>query len=81
MSVSKNNKVSINIFTDNHNIIYKNRFANDIDVNAIHFPGGATVYEAVAAFKGAIKVIEDFVGKMNIHFVYISDGHGVHPET
>jgi hypothetical protein len=52
---------------------------HDIDVNTIQFPSGATVYEAVAAFRGGIKVIKDFVGKMNIYFVYISDGHGVHP--
>jgi hypothetical protein len=48
------NKVSINIFTDDPNIIVKRQYAADIYPKSFAFPGGATVYEAVAAFKGAI---------------------------
>jgi hypothetical protein len=80
LSTSDKNKVSINVFTDDDNIIYKNRNPSDIDVNTIEFPSGATKFEAVAAFKGALKIMKEFFDKINIHFVYISDGHGVHPK-
>ncbi len=75
-----NNKVSINVFTDDPNIIVKRQYAADVYPKSFQFPSGATVYEAVAAFKGAIQIMRETGLDMTTHFIYLSDGHGVYPE-
>lgn len=38
------NKVSINIFTDDPNVIVKRQLADKVYPKSFHFPGGASVY-------------------------------------
>jgi hypothetical protein len=73
--------VSIIVFTDDPIYICENHEASSFDVNTINFPGGATKYEAVAAFTGGNTIMRKFCETMNQHFVYISDGHGDYPAS
>lgn len=79
LSSSDRNRVSIIVFTDDPLIICENKSASEINVNTIKQPGGASDKEAVAAFSGANSIMTKYADVMNLHFVYISDGHGVHP--
>jgi hypothetical protein len=60
--------------------LIKRQYAERVYPKSFHFPGGATKYEAVAAFKGAISIMEETGLDINTHFIYLSDGHGVYPE-
>lgn len=46
-------------------------------MNTIAFPGGGTTFGA--AFNGAIQVMSSIVTKMNLSFIFISDGCAEYP--
>lgn len=79
LSGSPNNHVSIIVFESKAAIYCENREASSINVHGIQFPDGGT--EPSAAFGKANQVMTCYSGKMNLYFVYISDGDGPHPTS